>query len=289
MLLLELGARDGHGYEAQTGKPIVFGAPPPDYRDMLDVCFEAYHAIVDVLKPGLHREGHPPRRSGDPRPGLHGGSPARARRVQPTRRRARSSARRTGPTRTSPLAPGMGLCVEIHPCSEDVIKGVFLGDTYVITEDGARCVNHLEPEGLPAVTQARRRRDLRARAGRSTACACSRCCGALNDVETARRSSPDGAATTLDHETRTSRLPMCDGARRRRPRRRRPRCHDRLRLVPGRRHGRRAVLDQGRSRAIANCYDDSLLVRAADVPLEGTPAARPARCARRRCTAATSG
>ena len=25
VLLLELGARDGHGYEAQTGKPIVFG------------------------------------------------------------------------------------------------------------------------------------------------------------------------------------------------------------------------------------------------------------------------
>ena len=42
------------------------------------------------------------------------------------------------------LQPGMGVCVEIHPCSADVIRGVFLGDTFVITEDGARCVNKLE-------------------------------------------------------------------------------------------------------------------------------------------------
>ena len=44
------------------------------------------------------------------------------------------------------LEPGMALCVEIHPCSEDIIKGVFLGDTFVITEDGNRCVNKLAPE-----------------------------------------------------------------------------------------------------------------------------------------------
>ena len=50
------------------------------------------------------------------------------------------------PDKDVTLAPGMGLCVEIHPCSEDVIKGVVLGDTYVITETGARSVNKLAPE-----------------------------------------------------------------------------------------------------------------------------------------------
>jgi hypothetical protein len=40
----------------------------------------------------------------------------------------------------------MALCVEIHPCNEDVTKGVFLGDTFVITETGARSVNKVPPE-----------------------------------------------------------------------------------------------------------------------------------------------
>jgi ectoine hydrolase len=144
ILLLELGARDGHGYEAQTGKPIVFGPPPPDYADMLDVCLEAYHAIVAELRPGctavdLRRAGQVITDRGYTvvAPYVHGVfNPLDAGPFVGTSHR---------PDKDVTLAPGMGVCVEIHPCSHDVIKGVFLGDTYVITEDGARCVNHLEP------------------------------------------------------------------------------------------------------------------------------------------------
>jgi Xaa-Pro aminopeptidase len=145
VLLLELGARDGHGYEAQTGKPITFGAPPPDYQDMFDVCIEAYHAIVDVLKPGctakdIRRAGQVIQDRGYTvvAPLVHGVfNPLDAGPFVGTSHR---------PDKDVTLAPGMGLCVEIHPCSEDVIKGVFLGDTYVITETGARSVNKLAPE-----------------------------------------------------------------------------------------------------------------------------------------------
>ena len=52
VLLMEVGARDGHGYEAQTGKAMVFSKPPPDYADLLDVMLEAYHRVVAELKPG---------------------------------------------------------------------------------------------------------------------------------------------------------------------------------------------------------------------------------------------
>ncbi len=145
ILLLELGARDGHGYEAQTGKPICFGPPPPDYADMLDVCLEAYHGIVDVLKPGCTAADI--RRAGQViwdrgytvvAPLVHGVfNPLDAGPFVGTSHR---------PDNDVVLQPGMGLCVEIHPCSEDIIKGVFLGDTFVITEDGNRCVNKLAPE-----------------------------------------------------------------------------------------------------------------------------------------------
>lgn len=145
ILLLELGARDGHGYEAQTGKPICFGPPPPDYADMLDVCLEAYHGIVDVLKPGCTAADI--RRAGQViwdrgytvvAPLVHGVfNPLDAGPFVGTSHR---------PDKDVVLQPGMGLCVEIHPCSEDIIKGVFLGDTFVITEDGNRCVNKLAPE-----------------------------------------------------------------------------------------------------------------------------------------------
>lgn len=145
VLLLELGARDPHGYEAQTGKPITFGPPPPDYQDMFDVCLEAYHAVVDVLKPGctaadIRKAGQVIADRGYTivAPLVHGVfNPIDAGPFVGTSHR---------PDKDVVLEPGMGLCVEIHPCSADVIKGVFLGDTYVITDDGARPVNKLAPE-----------------------------------------------------------------------------------------------------------------------------------------------
>jgi Xaa-Pro aminopeptidase len=145
VLLLELGARDGHGYEAQTGKPIVFGPPPADYRAMLDTCLEAYHAIVAELKPGcttadLRRAGQLITDRGYMvvAPYVHGVfNPLDAGPFVGTSHR---------PDKDVTLAPGMGVCVEVHPCTEDVIRGVFCGDTYVITDDGARCVNRLEPK-----------------------------------------------------------------------------------------------------------------------------------------------
>jgi Xaa-Pro aminopeptidase len=143
VLLLELGARDPHGYEAQTGKPIVFGPPPPDYQAMLDTCLEAYDAVVAELRPGctaadLRRAGQLITDRGYTvvAPYVHGVfNPLDAGPFVGTSHR---------PDKDVTLAPGMGVCVEIHPCTPDVIRGVFVGDTFVITDDGARCVNRLE-------------------------------------------------------------------------------------------------------------------------------------------------
>lgn len=144
-LLLEIGARDRHGYEAQTGKPIVFGEPPPEFADMFAVSVEAYHRVVDVLRPGCSAADI--RAAGQiiwdrgyqvVAPLVHGVfNPIDAGPFVGTSHR---------PDKDVPLEPNMAVCVEIHPCNDEVTKGVFIGDTYVITETGARSVNALPPE-----------------------------------------------------------------------------------------------------------------------------------------------
>jgi Xaa-Pro aminopeptidase len=144
ILLLEIGAREGHGYEAQTGKPISFGEPPDDYADLLDVCFEAYRNITAALKPGctakeLRAAGQIiwDRGYSVVAPLVHGiFNPIDAGPFVGTSHR---------PDKDIVLQPNMGLCVEIHPTNAEVTKGVFMGDTYLITEDGARSVNKLPP------------------------------------------------------------------------------------------------------------------------------------------------
>lgn len=145
VLLLELGARDRLGYEAQTGKPICYGTPPDDYAKMFEVARQAYDSIVDVLRPGctaadiraagkvIWDEGYTV-----VAPLVHGVfNPLDAGPFVGTSHR---------PDKDVPLEPNMALCVEIHPCSEDILRGVFLGDTFVITEDGCRSVNQVPPD-----------------------------------------------------------------------------------------------------------------------------------------------
>lgn len=144
ILLLELGARDAHGYEAQTGKPIVFGKPTPEYADMLDVMFEAYSAVTEALRPGctakdLRAAGQVILDRGYQivAPLVHGVfNPIDAGPFVGTSHR---------PDKDILLQPNMACTVEIHPCTDDVLRGVFMGDTFVITEDGARSVNKLAP------------------------------------------------------------------------------------------------------------------------------------------------
>lgn len=144
VLLMEIGAKDQHGYEAQTGKPIVYGEPPADYADMLDVMFEAYESITGALRPGctaadLRAAGQVIIERGYQivAPLVHGVfNPIDAGPFVGTSHR---------PDKDLPLQPGMACCVEIHPCTADVRKGVFMGDTFVITETGARSVNRLSP------------------------------------------------------------------------------------------------------------------------------------------------
>lgn len=145
VLLMELGARDAHGYEAQTGKAVVYGRPTAEYEDMLEVMFLAYDRVTKALRPGctardLREAGQVIIDRGYQvvAPLVHGVfNPIDAGPFVGTSHR---------PDKDVVLQPGMACCVEIHPCTADVRKGVFMGDTYVITENGARSLNAIPPE-----------------------------------------------------------------------------------------------------------------------------------------------
>ena len=145
VLLMELGARDAHGYEAQTGKPVVYGPPTAEYEDLLEVMFLAYDQVTKALRPGctardLRQAGQVIIDRGYQvvAPLVHGVfNPIDAGPFVGTSHR---------PDKDVVLQPGMACCVEIHPCTKDVRKGVFMGDTYVITQDGARSLNAIPPE-----------------------------------------------------------------------------------------------------------------------------------------------
>lgn len=145
VLLMEIGARDGHGYEAQTGKPITYGIPSPEYENLFDVMFTAYEQVTKALRPGctaadLRQAGQVIVDRGYQvvAPLVHGVfNPLDAGPFVGTSHR---------PDKDVVLEPNMACCVEIHPCSADVRKGVFIGDTFVITPDGARPVNQLPPQ-----------------------------------------------------------------------------------------------------------------------------------------------
>ncbi len=145
ILLLELGARDGHGYEAQTGKPITFGPANSQFEDMLGVCLEAYESITSALRPGccakdLREAGQVIWDRGYTvvAPLVHGVfNPLDAGPFVGTSHR---------PDKDVVLEPNMACCVEIHPCNEEITAGVFMGDTFLITEDGARSLNKIPPK-----------------------------------------------------------------------------------------------------------------------------------------------
>lgn len=145
VLLMEIGAREGHGYEAQTGKPVVYGTPTAEYMDLLEVMFLAYERVTKALRPGCTARDL--RAAGEVivdrgyqvvAPLVHGVfNPIDAGPFVGTSHR---------PDKDIVLEGGMACCVEIHPCTADVRKGVFIGDTFVITADGARSLNALPPE-----------------------------------------------------------------------------------------------------------------------------------------------
>ena len=142
VILNEIGP-NCNGYEAQTGKPICLGDPTKEYSEMFDICLEVYKKIVDKLRPGrttldVWEQRKPILDAGytslDPL--LHG---------------------MLGGLRDSPAVfidrpkvvtfkPNIIETVQVHVASPDMKKGMFLCDTFVVTDNAPRCLHKFPPK-----------------------------------------------------------------------------------------------------------------------------------------------
>ena len=140
ILIDEIGARYG-GLEAQNGKPIALGEPTQTYKEFHEnIVLKTFEQIVEAMKPGntlkdIQKAGATIVEAGyrAAAPLVHG--------IGITQDLPFAWPDFTIPSPDFELQPNMMLVPEVNPQTPDGRFGVFLGDTYVITQDGARRLN----------------------------------------------------------------------------------------------------------------------------------------------------
>jgi Xaa-Pro aminopeptidase len=149
IIVNEHAARYPDGSESQFGTTISFGDPTADYREMLELMFEVHAAVVDLLRPGVTSHqiaaaATPIEESGYVResPLVHGelgggvgsgphiGLPEGMKEHEPD----------------FELAENMVLVPEVHVSDEAGTKGVFVCDTYAVTDGAPRRLNEFPLE-----------------------------------------------------------------------------------------------------------------------------------------------
>jgi Xaa-Pro aminopeptidase len=148
VVVTELGPRYPDGSECQTGRAYALGRPSRRYQEMGAVMLDAYDRVVDTFRPGK-TDADVVKAAGvikdagytwlsplvhAPEGGATGALPHIASGVdQPEEKRVT-------------FAPNMVMCVQIHVGLPDYSAGVFMADTWAITEKDPRCLNQYPRE-----------------------------------------------------------------------------------------------------------------------------------------------
>lgn len=143
VLVTELGPRFPDGSECQTGRAYSVGRPSPLYLEIAELMLVAYDRVVDAFRPGktevdVIKAAQVITDAGytwlsplvhAPEGGATGALPHIGSSVnQPEEKRVT-------------FAPNMVMCVQIHVGLPDHSAGLFMADTWVITEGEPRCLN----------------------------------------------------------------------------------------------------------------------------------------------------
>jgi Xaa-Pro aminopeptidase len=144
-----------NGYEAQTGKPIVTGAPAKWLEQMFEIALEAYRRIEPTLRPGKSSADSLEAAKfvldsgyeyyGGFLQGMLGANPRHEPQIGFDR--VQSGEDRFLFDRDGNLIyrPGLMFTLQVHLIDKAHTRSLFLGDSYAITETGAKCLNKVPP------------------------------------------------------------------------------------------------------------------------------------------------
>jgi Xaa-Pro aminopeptidase len=149
-----------NGYESQTGKPIVTGTPTKWVEEMFEVALEAYKRIEPTLRPGKSSadslvaakfvldRGY--EYYGGFLQGMLGANPRHEPQIGFDRVQSSEDPFLFASDGNLTYKPGLMFTLQVHLIDKPHTRSLFLGDSYVITENGARCLNKVPPQMFKA-------------------------------------------------------------------------------------------------------------------------------------------
>ncbi|MEX0806953.1 MAG: M24 family metallopeptidase [Candidatus Binatia bacterium] len=145
-----------NGYEAQTGKPIVTGEPTKEIQEMFDIALEGYKRLAPTLAPGktsldslaaakfVHEQGY--EYYGGFLQGMLGANPRHEPQIDFDRATSGEDRFLFDADGKLTYEPGMMFTLQVHIVDKKKTRSLFLGDTFVVTATGSRCLNKFPPQ-----------------------------------------------------------------------------------------------------------------------------------------------
>lgn len=145
-----------NGYEAQTGKPVLTGAPTREYQEMFDVALEGYKRVAATLWPGktssdsvaagqfIHDTGYDV--YGGYLQGMLGANPRHEPQIGPDRPQSVEDRYLYDERGRLVYQAGMMFTLQMHIIDKPQTRGLFLADSFVVTAKGPRCLNKFPPQ-----------------------------------------------------------------------------------------------------------------------------------------------
>jgi Xaa-Pro dipeptidase len=145
-----------NGYESQTGKPIVTGTPTKWFEEMFEIALEAYKRIAPTLQPGKSSadsleaakfvldKGY--EYYGGFLQGMLGANPRHEPQIGFDRVQSGEDRFLFDADGNFTYKPGHMFTLQVHLIDKSHTRSLFLGDSYVITEGGPKCLNKVPPQ-----------------------------------------------------------------------------------------------------------------------------------------------
>jgi Xaa-Pro aminopeptidase len=145
-----------NGYEAQTGKPVITGAPTGEFQEMFEVALAGYKRVAATLCPGktssdsvaagrfIHDTGYDV--YGGYLQGMLGANPRHEPQIGPDRAQSAEDRYLYDEEGRLVYQAGMMFTLQMHIIDKQKTRGLFLADSFAVTANGPKCLNKFPPQ-----------------------------------------------------------------------------------------------------------------------------------------------